>query len=63
MASRSVRTKKAHIQVKLADGSFFACPCGATSFRITEDDAELHLFCRCGEIYVTKDLPPLWEDE
>jgi len=63
MASRAVSTQRNPIQIKLADGSLFACPCRSTEFRITGEDAELHLFCRCGQIYVTKDLPPLWEGE
>lgn len=61
MASRSVQTQKDPVQVKLADGSLFTCSCGSKEFRITDEDADLHLFCRCGQIYVTKDLPPLWE--
>lgn len=61
MASSSAKTKKAPIQVYLADGSIFACPCGSTEFRTTHDDVPLHLFCRCGQIYTSGDLPPLKE--
>jgi hypothetical protein len=63
MASRSAQTQRQPVRVRLADGSFFVCPCRSNEFRITGEEAELHLFCRCGQIYVAKDLPPLWEDE
>ena len=62
MASRAAQTQKHPIQVKLADGSDFECPgCKSKDFKITEEDVPLHLFCRCGQIYVAGDLPPLWE--
>lgn len=61
MASSAAKTQKTPVQVRLADGSNFACPCKSTEFRIIEEPA--HWFCRCGQIYVAGDLPPLWEGE
>ena len=63
MASRSAQTKTTPVQMKLKDGLLFSCPCGSNEFKATEDDAPLHLFCRCGQVYTTKDLPPLLEEE
>lgn len=63
MTSRSAKTKKHPIQVKLEDGSLFICSCGINEFKVAEEDSPLHLFCRCGQVYVSGDLPPLWEGE
>lgn len=60
MASRAAKTYKAPVKIDLADGSVFTCLCGSKEFKVTNDEeAPLHLFCRCGLIYTTHDLPPL----
>lgn len=54
MASKAAKTNKVPVQIKLADEAFFACSCGSTEFRVTEKP--VHWFCRCGQIYTSKDV-------
>ncbi len=61
MASRSAKTARHPVQMKLKDGSFFICSCGGSEFSTTDGDTPLHLFCRCGQVYTSKDLQK--EDE
>ncbi len=49
--------------MKLEGGSVFVCSCGIDEFKMTHEEHPLHLFCRCGQVYTIKDLPPLWEQE
>ena len=58
MPSRAARVNAA-TKIELADGSIFVCVCKSREFRVTE--APLHAFCKCGQVYMAGDLPPLKE--
>ena len=56
LASRTAPTENAPVQVMMDTGFPFECKCGSTEFKITKDDAPLHYFCRCGQVYTEKDF-------
>ena len=60
MPTSAAPTHPSPVQIKLADGSLFACRCKSTEFRVLADpDAPVHYFCRCGQVYVPTDLEGL----
>jgi len=61
VAIESAPTQSNPVRIKLEDGSLFVCPCGSNEFKVTNEGVEFHLFCRCGQVYVANDLPPVWE--